>query len=61
LLDDPNPMQPLPLAQAWAAQAPAQRHVLEVPGVNHYTIAMGARGAHAVADAIAGCLAGPAG
>jgi len=54
LLDDPNPMQPLAVARAWAEQRPAQRHLIAVPDVNHYTITMGAQGAAAVADAIAG-------
>jgi pimeloyl-ACP methyl ester carboxylesterase len=57
LLNDPNPMQPLPLAQAWAAEDPPRRQVTLVPGVNHYTITLGAPGAAAVADAIAATLA----
>ena len=52
LLDDPNPMQPLPLAQAWAAQSPDRRRVVQVPDVNHYTIVMGAAGAAAVRDEV---------
>jgi pimeloyl-ACP methyl ester carboxylesterase len=53
LLDDPNPMQPLALAQAWASRSPIKRQATEVPDVNHYTIVLGARGAATVADAIA--------
>lgn len=56
LLDDPSPMQPLAQAQAWAAAAPDRRAQL-VEDVNHYTITLGARGASAVADAIAELLA----
>ena len=52
LLDDPNPMQPLPLTEAWAAAAPEQRKALQVPDTNHYTIVLGAAGANAVANAI---------
>ena len=53
MVDDPHPMQPLPLVRDWADAAPSSRRVLQVPDVNHYTIAWGARGAAAVADAIA--------
>lgn len=53
LVDDPNPMQPLSLVQAWAAGDPERRRAIEVPDVNHYTIAWGARGAAMVADEIA--------
>jgi pimeloyl-ACP methyl ester carboxylesterase len=52
LQNDPNPMIPAELASAWAARAPRQRSVSEVPDVNHYTIVMGAAGASAVAQAI---------
>ena len=34
-------MQPLALAQAWAAGAPELREVIAVPDVNHYTLALG--------------------
>jgi pimeloyl-ACP methyl ester carboxylesterase len=57
LLDDPNPMQPLELAQAWAAERPDQRRAVQIPDVNHYTITMGAAGAAAVADQIAAAIA----
>ena len=57
LLDDPNPMQPLELAQAWAARDPERRQAMLVPDVNHYTITLGATGAAAVAAAIAGVVA----
>lgn len=53
MVDDPNPMQPVALVREWADAAPDARRVIEVPDVNHYTIAWGARGAAAVADAIA--------
>jgi lipase len=56
LLDDPNPMQPLPIANAWAAANPGQREAVLVPDVNHYTISLGAPGAAAVADAIAAAV-----
>ncbi|MBV9197975.1 MAG: alpha/beta hydrolase [Solirubrobacterales bacterium] len=52
LLDDPNPMQPVELVQAWAAEAPNQRRMLPVPDVNHFTIALGRAGAGAVAATI---------
>jgi len=52
LLDDPNPMQPLWLAEQWAAQAPEQRRARLVPDVNHYTLVLGAGGSRVVADAI---------
>ena len=53
MVDDPHPMQPLHVVRAWAAQDPQRRRAIEVPDVNHYTIALGARGAAIVADAIA--------
>jgi pimeloyl-ACP methyl ester carboxylesterase len=53
MVDDPHPMQPLADVQAWAAADPARRQALAVPDTNHYTIAWGAHGAAAVADAIA--------
>ena len=52
LLDDPNPMQPLELVRAWAAEAPDRRRAIPVAGTNHYTITLGAPGAEAVATAI---------
>ncbi len=58
LLDDPNPMQPLELAQAWAAHDPEHREAILVPDVNHYTITLGSSGAAAVADTIAAVLDG---
>jgi pimeloyl-ACP methyl ester carboxylesterase len=57
LLDDPHPMHPLPLAREWEAGAPQSRRVIEVPDVNHYTIALGTTGARPVADAIAAAVA----
>jgi pimeloyl-ACP methyl ester carboxylesterase len=53
MVDDPNPMQPLALVQDWAAADPDRRRAVAVPDVNHYTIALGASGAAAVADEIA--------
>src|SRR5258708_17874508 len=52
LLDDPRPMQPLELGQAWAAEDPERREAVLVPDVNHYTISLGAHGAAAVSDAL---------
>lgn len=57
LKNDPNPMQPLPPARAWAGAAPAEREAIEVPDVNHYTLVLGRRGASVVADAIAELVA----
>jgi hypothetical protein len=59
LLDDPNPMQPLELVEAWAAEAPAQRLAIQVPDINHYTIVLG-RGAATVAGTIISALASTA-
>ena len=56
MLDDPNPLQPPALAEPWAAAAPQLRRVVRVSGVNHYTLAMGAAGASAVAQAIVRAL-----
>jgi pimeloyl-ACP methyl ester carboxylesterase len=53
MVDDPNPMQPLSIVRAWAAQDPQRRRAIEVPDVNHYTIALGSHGAAMVADEIA--------
>jgi pimeloyl-ACP methyl ester carboxylesterase len=53
MVDDPNPMQPLALVREWAAADPGRRRAIPVPGVNHYTIALGTSGARAVADEIA--------
>jgi pimeloyl-ACP methyl ester carboxylesterase len=53
MIDDPNPMQPLSIVQTWAAQDPQRRRAVEVPDVNHYTIAWGSSGAALVADEIA--------
>lgn len=61
LQDEPSPLIAADLAQAWADGAPAQRRVLDVPDVNHYTIVMGAAGAGAVAQAIVRALQSPAG
>ena len=58
LLDDPNPLQPAALARDWASRAPEMRRSIEVPGANHYTIALGATGALAVAGAVSELLLG---
>ena len=59
MVDDPNPMQPLSLVQSWAAQDPQRRRAIEVPDVNHYTIAWGSHGAALVADEIARAVSAP--
>jgi hypothetical protein len=46
-------MQPAALVRQWAAGSPELRRAIEVPGVNHYTIVMGAAGARAVAREVA--------
>lgn len=56
LQGEPNPMQPLELVERWAAEAPQLRSAILVPAVNHYTIALSAPGAEAVADATASLL-----
>lgn len=56
MIDDPHPMQPLALVEAWAAADPERRQAAQVPGVNHYTIAWGRHGSRAVANAIAGAV-----
>ncbi len=61
MVDDPNPIQPPGLAQAWADSAPGTRATERVPGVNHYTIVMGATGAGVVANAIVRALQSRAG
>jgi pimeloyl-ACP methyl ester carboxylesterase len=53
MIDDPHPMQPLAVVEAWAAADPERRQSAQVPGVNHYTIAWGRHGSRAVANAIA--------
>lgn len=58
MVDDPNPMQPLSIVEAWAAQDPERRRSIEVPDVNHYTIAWGSHGAAMVADEIARAVSG---
>lgn len=49
LADEPHPMQPLEVVEGWAAARRERRRGLQVPGVNHYTIILGQRGAAAVA------------
>jgi lipase len=57
MVNDPNPMQPLELVDAWAAEDPERRRGLQVPDVNHYTITMGAAGAAAVAAEVRAAVA----
>jgi pimeloyl-ACP methyl ester carboxylesterase len=59
LLDEPSPMQPPELVEAWAAESPAERLAVPVPDVNHYTLVLG-RGAPAVAGAVISALASAA-
>jgi pimeloyl-ACP methyl ester carboxylesterase len=53
LLNEPNPMQPMSVVNAWAAEAPELRRAISVPDVNHYTIVMGDAGARVLANSIA--------
>ena len=53
MVDNPDPMQPLADVRDWAAADPGRRGAIQVPDVNHFTIALGSRGAEAVASAIA--------
>jgi pimeloyl-ACP methyl ester carboxylesterase len=59
MVNDPHPMQPLALVRQWADAAPSTRRAVQVPNVNHYTIAWGAHGARAVADEISAAVAAP--
>ncbi|HKO28275.1 MAG TPA: alpha/beta hydrolase, partial [Solirubrobacteraceae bacterium] len=52
LVNDPNPMQPPELVEAWVAESPDNRRAVQVPGTNHYTLTLGSRGAVVVADEI---------
>jgi pimeloyl-ACP methyl ester carboxylesterase len=52
LRGEPSPMQPIELAEAWAADDPDRRRAILVPGVNHYTITLGRAGAQTVAGAL---------
>lgn len=56
MVDDPNPMQPLPLVQEWAAGDPDRRRAVQIPECNHYTIALGRHGAREVATTIVAAL-----
>jgi len=58
MVNDPNPMQPLELVRAWASEDPGRRRALQVPNVNHYSIALGAAGAAAVAAEVRAAVAG---
>jgi pimeloyl-ACP methyl ester carboxylesterase len=57
MVNDPNPMQPLELVQAWVAEDPERRRGSQVPDVNHYTITLGAAGAAAVAAEVSAAVA----
>jgi lipase len=52
----PPPLLAADQVAAWATARPDRRAVL-VPDVNHYTIAMGERGARVVADEFVAALA----
>jgi pimeloyl-ACP methyl ester carboxylesterase len=54
LQNEPNPMQPMALADAWAAEDPGRRRATFVPDLNHYTITLSERGAGIVAAALRG-------
>jgi len=56
LFDEPNPMQPVGLVREWAAEAPDQRRVFQVPDTNHYTLLFSEPGARTVAETVAGYL-----
>jgi pimeloyl-ACP methyl ester carboxylesterase len=56
LQNDPNPMQPIELAQGWADEDPRRRSARLVPDVNHYTITLGRAGASEVAEEVAASL-----
>jgi pimeloyl-ACP methyl ester carboxylesterase len=56
MVNDRNPMQPLRLVREWAEQDGSSRRALQVPDTNHYTIALGAAGASAVADEVRAAL-----
>jgi pimeloyl-ACP methyl ester carboxylesterase len=57
LQNEPNPMQPIEMVEAWAADDSERRRALLVPDVNHYTITMSQAGAAFVADQIADAVA----
>jgi pimeloyl-ACP methyl ester carboxylesterase len=57
LQNQPSPMQPMPVAEAWAAEDPERRRATFVADINHYTITLGPEGAAIVADALAEALA----
>jgi pimeloyl-ACP methyl ester carboxylesterase len=57
LQNEPNPMQPMSVAEAWAAEDPSRRQATFVPDINHYTITLGEPGAGVVAAAVREALA----
>ena len=52
LQNEPNPMQPMAVAESWAAEDPTRRRATFVPDINHYTITLSERGAGIVAGAL---------
>lgn len=56
LLNEPAGLYAPGYLEGWAEKLPSLR-VLEVPGVNHYTIVMGQAGARAVAESVQEALA----
>jgi pimeloyl-ACP methyl ester carboxylesterase len=56
MVDDPNPIQPAALVGPWVDAAPDLRRSERVPGVNHYSLVMGALGSGVVAQAIVRAL-----
>jgi pimeloyl-ACP methyl ester carboxylesterase len=55
LLDEPGGLYPEPAVSRWLAAHPGV-HRVEVPGVNHYTITLGAAGAARTAAALTAAL-----
>jgi pimeloyl-ACP methyl ester carboxylesterase len=56
MVDDPNQIQPAALVEPWVGAAPDLRRTERVPGVNHYSLVMGAKGSGEVAQAIVRAL-----
>ena len=52
LRNEPHPMHPRELVEQWVAARPETRRATVVEDSNHYTVAMGPRGAEAVASAV---------
>jgi pimeloyl-ACP methyl ester carboxylesterase len=60
LRNEPSPMHPWQLVQAWVSARPEQREATLLEDSNHYTLVMGPRGAPTVASAILELAAGAA-